>query len=90
MFYHGAPQKLHCTIFGPGDARVRPELSGELQSPGSGPFFGANESNSREIVGRKHGPDPFALDFAVLLKELFVYFAQYRSGHHASWRRRAN
>ena len=30
-------------------------------------FSAQNESNSREILGRKHGPDPFALDFAVLL-----------------------
>ncbi len=36
------------------------------QSPGSGPFFGQNVGNSPEILARKHRPDPFALDFAIL------------------------
>ena len=43
-------------------ARIR-----ELQSPGSGPFFGENGWDPPEMPARKHGPDPFALDFAVLL-----------------------
>ena len=40
------------------------DWTGEMQSPGSGPFFGENGRNSREVVARKHGPDPFVLDFA--------------------------
>ena len=41
---------------------------GELQSPGTGPFIGSMAHTLRKIVGRKHGPVPFALDFAVLLQ----------------------
>jgi hypothetical protein len=37
---------------------------------GSGPFFGSNASFFEESLVRKHGPDPFALDFAVLLTRL--------------------
>jgi hypothetical protein len=35
---------------------------------GSGPFFGSNASFFEESLVRKHGPDPFASDFAVLLR----------------------
>ena len=31
-----------------------------IQSPGTGPFFGSTALNLRKIVGRKHGPVPFA------------------------------
>ncbi len=41
--------------------------SRELQSAGSGPIFGESGSNPSEMVARKLGPDPFALDVAVLL-----------------------
>jgi len=39
---------------------------GELQSPGSGSFFGEKIFGCRGIVGRKHVPDPFLQDFAIL------------------------
>ena len=45
-----------------------PIQPGELQSPGSGPFFGGNGKNFGVDATRKHRPDPFALDFAVLLR----------------------
>ena len=35
----------------------------ELQSPGTGPFFGRKSFHCRKNVDRKHGPVPFALDF---------------------------
>jgi hypothetical protein len=41
--------------------------TGELQSPGTGPFFGSRRSDTLGTAGRKHGPVPFCFDFAVLL-----------------------
>jgi hypothetical protein len=42
-------------------------VAGELQSPGTGPFFGPGRSGTLGPAGRKHGPVPFCFDFAVLL-----------------------
>jgi hypothetical protein len=42
-------------------------LAGELQSPGTGPFFGSRRSDTLGTAGRKHGSVPFCFDFAVLL-----------------------
>jgi hypothetical protein len=36
-------------------------VAGDLQSSGSGPFFGSHAPQWPRRVGRKHGPDPFAL-----------------------------
>jgi len=41
---------------------------GELQSPGSGSFFGERIFGCRETVGRKQVPDPLLQDFAILLQ----------------------
>ncbi len=41
-------------------------VAGGLQSPGSGPFFGFHILQWPLRVGRKHGPNPFALDFAII------------------------
>jgi hypothetical protein len=43
-------------------------MPGRPQSPGSGPSFGWPSQDSRTDAVRKHGPDPFALDFAVPLQ----------------------
>ena len=42
---------------------------GRLQSRGTGPFFGSTTPYSRQIDGRKHGPVPFAFDFAIVLRK---------------------
>jgi serine/threonine protein kinase len=50
-----------------GAATGLPRPPGELQSPGTGPFFGLRRSDTPGTAGRKHGPVPFCFDFAVLL-----------------------
>jgi len=42
-------------------------VAGELQSRGLVHFSASKHGNHPFIVGRKHGPDPFALGLAVFL-----------------------
>ena len=52
----------------PSPRRIRSKRGGAdagvLQDLGTGPFFGSKALDVGEIVGRKHGPVPFARDWA--------------------------
>ena len=66
------PKYIHIVRGGAGRGRWQPpreheHLARRTAKSGSGPFFGQGPTTSPPDVDRKHGPDPLAFDFAVLL-----------------------